>query len=350
MNFLVSGIGGPTPIGIAKSLRLNNKYNKIKIIGMDGNKLAPGLYNKDVFDKTYLVPNSSSSDYWTKVEEIIALENIEIAFIVPEVEVIEWSRRKMSKGLPCKSFIPDLEISNVLYNKYSTFDLLKETELVPNTYQIDKNLLDETLIKLIGFPFWIRAGSGAGAIGSLKISDMKTLKNWMMINPSINDFLGSEYLPGKNYACKVLFHQGKLVRASCAERITYLMSNAAPSGISGMSAHGKLINNSELIKISERALQIIFSKLNKRLEGMFTVDLKEDKHGKAKITEINIRHVSFSHAFALAGANFAQDTVELLNESNEFDTNYKEYSFEKDYLFIRGVDSQLFIIEQSDLK
>lgn len=349
MKILISGIGGPTPLGIAKSLRLKYNSDELILIGIDGNKLAPGLYNSTLFDKTFLVPHSHDVSYWNVIDKIVADESIDFAFIIPETEVLIWAKRQKEGTLPCQSLIPEYDVSIDFYDKYRTVELLKNTDLVPLSVQLDSNTKLDSIGETLEYPYWIRGGSGAGAIGAYKIEEFNDVVTWLNINPHINDFLASVYLPGKNYACKLLFFEGKLVRAATGERIDYLLSNAAPSGISGMCARGALLNDASLVGMSENAIKIIFEAHKLPPHGMFTVDFKGDKFGVPKITEINIRHVSFSHAFSLAGANFAADTIALLN--NEiFDINYKMYEFDDKYTFIRGVDSELFLIKDSELK
>lgn len=349
MKILISGIGGPTPLGIAKSLRLKYNRDEITLIGIDGSRLAPGLYNNDLFDKTYLVPHSHSDDYWDVIEKIVEDENITHAFIIPETEVLMWSKRQKEKGLPCQALIAEYDVAKAFYDKYITFDLLKDTDMVPKSVKLDADTDIEKIGEELGYPYWIRGGSGAGALGAYKIEQIGDLKNWLNINPHINDFLASVFLPGRNYACKLLFFDDKLVRAASGERIDYLMASSAPSGISGMCARGSLLNEPEMVKTSEEAIRKIFGHYGLPAHGMFTVDYKADKDGNPKITEINIRHVSFSHAFSLGGANFAADTLALFTDK-DFDKNYKMYEFDDKYTFIRGVDSALFLIKDSELK
>ncbi len=347
MNILISGIGGPTPLGIAQSIKKSG-YVK-RLIGIDGSPFAPGLYNYNLFDQTYLVPHSSSPEYWKVIEAIVATEKIDHAFIVPELEVLKWSERKQKGKLPCPSSIPDLAICQSLYDKFSTYKLLVETGLVPKTCKVASTASDE-IISSFGFPFWLRAGAGAGAIGAFKINNVRDFRNWTMINPLITNFIMSEFLPGRNYAVKVLFHDGKIIRAASAERIGYLLSNAAPSGISGMCSYGRLLNNRDLATKAIHAVAKIFESNKLPPEGMFTVDFKEDHAGIPKITEINIRHVSFTLAYALAGANFALDTLRLFTNDPTFNRSFTEHSFDQNYYFMRGVDAPLALIPATQMK
>ena len=349
MNALIFGVGGPTPLGIAKSLRLKARSSELRLVGVDGDRFAPGLYNHDLFDKTCLNGFTRDPDYWKIIEEIIDREAIDVAFVVPEAEVLEWAKRQKEGELPCKALIPDYDVAGSLYDKFRCYELLQHTTLVPESISIDRNTPASDVGEKLRYPYWVRKASGAGAIGAFKVTCDEDLENWLSINPALDGFIASEFLPGRNYACKMLYADGALLRVGCGERIDYLLASAAPSGISGMCARGRLINDSGLIAKSALAIRTIFDHHGKAPHGMFTVDFKEDKNGDAKLTEINIRHVSFTLAFALAGANFAFDTLELLSKGELAEAGYKEYVFEGEPHFIRGVDSEIFIISDGDL-
>jgi carbamoylphosphate synthase large subunit len=350
MNVLISGIGGPTPIGIAKSLLLNDKFKNIKLIGVDSGQYAAGLYNKDLFSSTYLIPHSANDNYWSILESIVRKDRIDYAFIVPELEVLAWSAKMNSDHIPCNSLLPEYRIAKILYDKWETYRRLIHTGLVPKTIEVDSQLIENSIAEDLGFPFWVRGGSGAGAVGSYKVNQIQDLNNWVKINPNIKDFIASEYLPGKIYACKVLFYQGQVIRAASAERIDYLMAQSSPSGISGMCARGKLINKADVVDRSIQALKTIFNDCQCKPHGMFTVDFREDKYGVPKITEINIRHVSFTYAFAACGANFSQDSLMLGVNDSSFDRNFRMYEFDDAYTFIRGVDSELTVLRDTEIK
>ena len=70
---------------------------------------------------------------------------------------------------------------------------------------------------------------------------------------------------------------------------------------------------------------------------------------KAYITEINVRHVAFTQCFAAAGANFAEDTIRLLDNDPAFDDDYKAYEFEKGLIFLRDVDALPVIMKEDQL-
>ena len=70
-NILISCAGGPAAVGAIKSLReINFKGNLVTI---DCDPLAVGRYLSDV---NYIVPLSTSKNYWDKVFNIIIKEKI----------------------------------------------------------------------------------------------------------------------------------------------------------------------------------------------------------------------------------------------------------------------------------
>ncbi|MBK9255877.1 MAG: hypothetical protein IPM42_10345 [Saprospiraceae bacterium] len=351
MNILITGIGGPTPRGIAKSLRMFDK--SASIIGTDAGIYGPGLYAMDIFDKTFLVPKSADDEdkYWKSMEEIIINERIDFAFIIPETEVLTWAKRQRTKELPCKALIPDYELANFMFDKFRLSQFLYDSGLSPKTVQVDKNQHTsfKDIYAMVPVPFWIRMNKTAGAIGALKISNENDFQAWSVLFKNYTgDVLASEYLPGRNYAVKVLYNHGKLVMAACAERIEYLLPNAAPSGISGMCSRGKLLNRPDLFYVSDSALRKVFSKFGIKPNGFFTVDLKENDKGLPLITEINLRPVSFNFAFALGGANFPLSIIRNLVLGSSIFSGF--YNFNEELNFIRGVDYDLMVISDSKLK
>ncbi|KAF2520218.1 hypothetical protein E0W68_00570 [Flavobacterium salilacus subsp. salilacus] len=93
----------------------------------------------------------------------------------------------------------------------------------------------------------------------------------------------------------------------------------------------------------------LFAHTGASQHGFFTVDFKEDENGKPYITEVNVRHVAFTQCFAAGGANFAADTVRLLDDDSTFDHNYKMYEFEDDLIFLRDVDSLPILMKEKQL-
>jgi carbamoyl-phosphate synthase large subunit len=349
MKILITGVGGPTPRSFALALKRYSDLREIELIGVDANPLSMGLYMPDLFCKSYVVPKASESEYWQVMETIIKENDIELAIILPEVEVLEWARRKVYTRLPCQTLIPDLGICELLFDKARMTEVLTPLNVVPKSIEFSFDAVDaERLGMMLGFPFWVRSSIGTSGLGSLKINDAGQLSHWININSKVEKFLASKYLPGRNIACKMLYFEGKLVRSACAERVQYIMAKVAPSGITGNTAFGKFINDPGIVEKVREIMEYLFEVTRSQKHGMFTVDLKENEFGTALITEINIRHVAFTSCFAAAGANFAADSVRLMIKDKSFDSNFMTYIF-NEQIFLRDVDSSPIIISQADL-
>ena len=350
MKVLVTGVGGPTPRSFVRSITNYGNLKNIEFIGTDINPFSIGLYQKNLFSHRYVIPKASDSKYWETIEMIVSKHDIGFAIILPELEVLEWSKRKLDKELPCKVLLPDYDLAKSLVNKAKMSEILEETDLVPTSIEFsrdEKNLAE--IAKSISYPYWVRSTSGSSGLGSLKIYDIESLKNWIQINPTVKQFIASTYLPGRNLACKLLYFNGKLLRSAVAERVNYIMSKVAPSGITGNTSFGRLINEPNLVKMAEGAMELMFKKTNSSMHGFFTVDFKEDASGKPYITEINVRHVAFTQCFAAGGANFAEDTLRLLNEDPDFEREPKIYQFEEGLIFLRDVDERPILMNEKEL-
>jgi hypothetical protein len=350
IHILVSGIGGPTPRSFSLALQKYSNIDTFRFVGTDINPLAYGLYQKNLFNSTYVIPRPEAPNYWDLIEEIVRKESIDMAIVLSELEVLAWSKRQKKGRLPCKALLPDPILAEVLFDKSKMTDLLDPLKLVPPSISFNRHLCDfSEIFRQLGSDFWVRSSSGTSGLGSLHIDGLESLQNWIQINPKVENFLGSQFLPGRNLACKLLYHDGKLIRSATGERVNYIMSKVAPSGITGNTSFGRLLNEPKLVEVAIKAMDYLFSVTGAPKHGFFTVDMKEDAEGNPLITEINIRHVAFTQCFAAGGANFAEDTVRLLTDDPSFDREYRQYQFEEGLIFLRDVDQEPILMLEKDL-
>lgn len=351
MNILISGVGGPSPRSIARSLKEGKFGKKVKLYGTDVNPLAYGLYENDLYEVTQLIPYAGKKGYWEAIEQMVKKYDISYAMVHPEHEVLAWSKRQ-EKGmpLPCKVIIPNLPLVNALIDKGVMSELLEGTDFIPPTALINPAALNfEKIAEKLGTPFWVRASAGSSGLGSLKVHSATELLNWISINPKVETFIASKYLPGRNLGCKLLYTNDELVRAAVGERVNYIMSKVAPSGITGNTAYGRFLNEPKLIEKAAAALEAISIKINTPKHGLFTVDFKEDENGLPFVTEINVRMVAFNYSFAKAGANFSDDILQLMAEGS-IDNRFINYTFKEGTIFLRDVDATPILLNENDLK
>lgn len=351
MNILISGVGGPTPRSISRSIKISKYAKKTKLFGTDLHSYANGLYEFDLYEKNIVVPKSTDKKYWDVLRKFVKENDIKYAMINPESAVLEWSLYKKNGGVwPCKTILPDYDVVKVLMNKGKMTAILKESGLVPKSYVLKPTELDfSKLEEQLHYPFWIRSTSGSSGLGSLKVESRESLKNWFNINPGVSEFIASTFLPKRNLACKLLYYNGELIRSASAERVNYIMSKVAPSGITGNTSFGRLLNEPDLVEKAISAMDLLFENTNTKKHGFFTADFKEDINGTPYITEINVRMVAFNYSFALAGANFSEDILALLSNDPSFDKTYKMYEFEPQTIFLRDVDSKPILMKESEL-
>lgn len=351
MNILISGVGGPTPRSISRSIKISKYSEKSKLFGTDINPYTHGLYESDLYEKNILVPVAGNEKYWDTIKAFVQENDIKYAMIHPEQAALEWSLYKKKGGKwPCKTILPDHDLVKVLMDKGAMTTILSDSGLVPKSYVLNpKNLDIVKLEEALSYPFWIRSTSGSSGLGSLKVGSRESLKNWFTINPNVSEFIASTFLPNRNLACKLLYHNGELIRAASGERVNYIMSKVAPSGITGNTSFGRLLNEPNLVEKATKAMDLLFKATNTTKHGFFTADFKEDSNGIPYITEINIRMVAFNYSFALGGANFSEDILALMSNDQSFDKNYKMYDFEPGTIFLRDVDVEPILMKESDL-
>jgi hypothetical protein len=349
MKILITGVGGVTPRSFAQALRKYSKYARYELIGTDSNKYAVGLYMPELFNRSYLVPKVTDPDYWSVIDKIIAKEGIDYAVINPELEVVEWAKRSLSYNFPLKVLLPAYELASVLVDKSQLSDALEPYGIVPKSFIVTAEELSEGKDLKLAYPFWIRSALGSSGLGSMKINSLAELKNWINVNPKVEKFLASEFLPGRNLGCKMLYYKGKLLRSAIAERVYYIMAKVSPSGITGNTCFGRLVNDPKVFEVASQAMDTMFEKTKTPKHGFFTVDLKEDANGKPLVTEVNVRFVAFAQCYAAGGANLPEDLIRVLDNDHKFDPAFKLYEFEPDMIFLRDVDEQPIIMKESQL-
>src|SRR5690606_24383470 len=123
-----------------------------------------------------------SSAYWSAIEKIIADNQIDMAVILPELEVLEWSKHNQNVKLPCKALIPDWSVARLLVDKARMTAVLNELELVPPSVAFSRNEMDLShVFDALGQVFWVRSTTGTSGLGSLKVNGPEALKNWIQI-------------------------------------------------------------------------------------------------------------------------------------------------------------------------
>ncbi len=347
---LITGIGGLTPRSIAKVIREN--HPDYHIIGCDINEKAVGFFMKGLVDECYVCPRCTSPKYFPWIEKLINEKGVDYAFVQPESEIVAWGDYYDRNGVyPCPVFMGSKLLSVSLKDKSIMADLLKGTEFIPKTIKVTQaNPRYEDVEHDIGFPCWIRATEGTGGLGSLRLDDISSYRSWLFINSEIPEFTVSEFLPGRHLANQMLYYNGEYIKGAALECVEYVMANVAPSRVTGNTHFGRMLNDDRINEFCDRCIKYLEKKLNVPAHGILSFDLKEDKYGNLKVTEVNIRHMAYTGVMAKTGFDLIEDTIRIIEDGNC--NRVKKvtcYHYDKPYVFLRDVDVEPILLESEDL-
>ncbi len=347
-TILITGIGGPTPRSIAKTIR--EKFPDSRIIGIDANPKALGFFMPDLIHKYYVAPKVYEPAYWPFINNLISSERINMAFVQPELEVVGWGENYNLKGsYPCPVLIPPFELASILMDKAKMADVLKDTEFIPKTIKVSQaNPMFQVVESSIGFPCWIRATKGSGGLGALKLGDLNSYKSWLFINSDIQEFTVSAFLPGRHLATQMLYYKGEYIKGGSLECVEYIMASIAPSKVTGNTSYGRFINEDKILEFCNSCIEYISDQLNVLANGVLSFDLKEDVDGNLKVTEINIRHMAYTGVMATVGFDLISDTIEILE--TESAANIQKnlfFHYDQPYAFLRDVDIEPIVVNDT---
>lgn len=347
INVLITGACGVTSRSIVRSLELSDKYKgKCRFIGTDICDLEYGIY-EGLYEAVYKVPRFDSADYRSIMNKVIRENDIEYAICVPEPEAAYWCENPFDVKF---MRIPS-EFCRRVLSKKRLYDCLEGTGLVPVYQIIERDVCPEN-VKL-SYPMWIRdysEGTTSG-MGSLLVEDFDDLAAWIRVNRGIQSFMLSEYLPGRNLACFLMYIRGRLVKYGVAERISYVMSKVAPSKVTGNTSKGCLLNYPAAFEVARRAVEVCCNEIAEPMNGVVVVDMKEDSRGCPMVTEINLRHVAFTSTFASAGLNFTEYQMLYLEGREDEIPRGLTLEFPEDNIMLRDVDGlPIYMENYAELK
>ena len=345
-TILITGIGGLTPRSIAKTIRRN--HPDYKLIGIDVNKKAIGFFMKGLLDDYSVCPRCTSLEYFPFIEKLVAEKQIDYAFVQPESEIVEWGDYFERHGkFPCPVFMGCKLLSESLRDKSIMAELLKGTDFIPKTIKVtQEDPRFEDVEKEIGFPCWIRATEGTGGLGSLKLESLSSYKSWLFVNNQIPEFTVSEFLTGRHLANEMLYYNSEYVKGAALECVEYVMANVAPSHVTGNTAFARFLDEDDINKFCDDCIQYLCKKLNVQAHGILSFDLKEDKDGNMKVTEVNIRHMAYTGVMAQVGFDLIEDTIRIMEDGNADNVTRDPYHhYDKSYVFFRDVDMEPIVLE-----
>lgn len=302
-KILILGAGGPASVNFMKSLLLKGG---VELYGTDINKYH--IHFGTPYTKKMFLLKRKSVD---GINEIIEENDIDFIHPQPDTEV-KWLSQNRDK-IKAKMFLPKKETIEICQDKHASALIWWSNGLCEKPIEIEirtelsKYEIRHALNKF-GGKIWLRATQGAGGTGSTPVENVETGYHWIRYWRSKDweknrswdqwSWMAQRYLPGRNIAWHSLWKNGELIVSQARERLEYIYPYLAPSGITGTPSVQRTINDESVNWTAKQAVLTI----DKKPDGIFCVDLKEDENRIPIPTEINAgRFFTTSFFFSNAG-------------------------------------------------
>jgi carbamoyl-phosphate synthase large subunit len=205
LNIAISGVGGVIGYGIIKSIHSSTKFGASRIIGIDCNPDAVGLY---LCDKHYIAGLVSSPGYIDSLLDICHKEAIDLLIPVVEDELLPiHDNMRRFEEIGTKVMIQPRKVVEIFGDKYlSSVNLRNSGIAAPETvlFKPENTDMIMDLKEKYGFPLIIKPRYGRGSRGLFIIKTVKQLDAYMdiLINEQyvIQEYLGND---DQEYTCAV---------------------------------------------------------------------------------------------------------------------------------------------------
>lgn len=280
LNILITAVGGAAAVTMINAFRAHKEI-PIKIIGVDVDPLASGLY---LSDKMYLVPMASDPEYLPTILDICDKEQIDLVIPVYSTETPVYSlHNKEFESRNIGLIVPSYLSVLTCIDKLRFYEFVSSIGLpTPITYiPADKD-------KLQNYPLFIKPRKGSAAKDALKIIDKEQLAFQLSRNVS---FIIQEYVEGQEYTIDILCDfNSQLLAFVIRERL------AIKRGLAVKCRTVRIDNIEPLIRELVKRLGIV---------GPANIQVIITPQDEIKIIEINPRFASGGLPLSIkAGVNF----------------------------------------------
>lgn len=313
-RIIITGAAGPAGVNFIRSLRASSE--PMYLIGTDINEhhlawIRDPAHPENAVDEAHLMPRASDPSYIDRLNDLI--EKTRANFVYPqsdtEVGFISEHRERINAPV----FLPAKETVSTCQDKFLSAKAWEAAGLpIVRTLYVTSDERDLAAAEnAFGYPYWMRASTGAGGRGSALVENAENARSWIRFWESKGvpwKFIAQEYLPGAIIAFQSVWKDGKPVTSQARERVEYIYPYLAPSGITGTPVVARTIVRKDVNDMATRAILAIDPKAS----GVFCVDLRENKNGVPIPTEINPgRFFTTSYFFTAAGVNMPHCYVSL---------------------------------------
>jgi carbamoyl-phosphate synthase large subunit len=240
VTVLVSAAGSTHGVNVINALRSQRQYD-VKIIGIDSDVYAAGLYLADHYE---IVPNVSEPSFKDCISEICEKYNINVAIPTHSAELPFYSsNRKYLEEIGVGMLVASLKSLGICDDKMKLANFFCELGVnYPKGYEPSNiNTIPET-----HFPLFIKSRFGSGSSHAHKINSPYELNFYIREVPSP---IIQEYIEGTEYTINVISDgEGQVVGALPIKRLKVKM---------GLSVVAETELNFGLIQETERIVQAL---------------------------------------------------------------------------------------------
>lgn len=286
MNILVTSAGGPAAIGVIKSIRHFDTENKHKIIATDISELSAGLH---LADEGYTVPKANKDYFIQAIAKIVKENEIDVILPTGNLEIDQFQELSHMTNI----FMSDSKTIKLCNDKWSFYEKVKNDFPISETWQDDD-------IKWMGCFARPRFELG-GSRGTLHCKD---IHQYMSTFNSKTEYVYSKYLPGQEYTIDVLCDMNSNPLIAIPRK--RLETKA------GISSKGEIISDKNIEKKCKEICSFL------KLKGPVCIQMKEDDNGIPNFVEVNPRFGGGTFFTTLAGVNFVEIIISLLENKKIF--------------------------------
>jgi carbamoylphosphate synthase large subunit len=330
-----------------RSLRAGDA--SLRIVGCHSD---PFFLRKSSADSNYLLPSPRHPNFADALRYVV--QRAHVGVLIPTTDDDVHMIAGLRETLPCRVFLPRSETIALCQDKYALAEALRGCGVpVPATYAVSNLGEVDALFRRLdpSQRLWCRARRGTGSVAAIPVTTPAQTRAWIsyweeMRGLPSTEFMLSEYLPGRDFACQTLWRGGAPVLVKTSERLSYFGGRNTPSGTSSIGGLHKTVNVPCVVDTSLAAVRAV----DPNAAGAFSVDLKEDAEGRPCVTEINVgRFLTGTPIFDLTGRHNMSVTYVRLALGEPVDIQHV-YDVVEDYYMVRDLDALPDIFHADSLR